>query len=154
MYNVFISYSTKDLHIAKQIKSILENIPSVKVFLAEYSIKSGECLSDNIFEAIKNCDLYLLLWSKNSENSSWVSSEIGAAKVNEKPILPIILDKESENNLPSFIKDIKYIQAYNDSNRATDELYHIVSENSRDKEFSNLILLGVGAVVLYSLFKK
>ena len=155
-YKVFISYSTRDIRIAELIKNILENnFPSVKVFLAEYSIKSGEPLSDKIFNAIKDCDLFILLWSKNSKNSDWVKSEIGAAKGCEKPILPIVLDREAEKTLPPFIKDIKYIQAYSDFKRAIYELCQIVGKNSQheDEDLSGLLLLGIGAAIMYLLFK-
>ena len=129
------------------------NFPSVEVFLAQYSIKSGEPLSDKIFNAIKDCDLFILLWSKNSKNSDWVKSEIGAAKVCEKLILPIVLDREAEKTLPPFIKDIKYIQAYSDFKRAIYELCQFVSENSQHKDLSGLLLLGIGVLIMSLLFK-
>ena len=75
---VFISYSTKDLHIVDFVRSILAGAP-VEVFVAEYSVAPGTPLSPAIITAIKQCNLFILLWSHNSRASEWVPQEIGIA---------------------------------------------------------------------------
>ena len=76
-FSVFISYSTKDLSRARQIKRLLEGTGS-KVFLAEYSLPPGSELGQAILGAIKECDLFLLLWSSNAKSSEWVPQEVGS----------------------------------------------------------------------------
>lgn len=105
-FKVFISYSTKDLPIVDKIKNLVQN-SDVEVFVAEYSVLPSESLSVSIEQAIKSCDLFVLIWSKNSQESSWVPQEIGIAKAIGKRILPIVLNPNLP--LPGFIRDLKYL---------------------------------------------
>jgi len=73
-------YSTKDLAQVNHIKTALRGLPDVKLFIAQYSLKRGQSLSIDVLKAINECDLFLLLWSKEAKNSEWVQMEIGAAK--------------------------------------------------------------------------
>jgi hypothetical protein len=57
-YKVFISYSTRDLHIAEWAKRSL-SIAGVEVFLAEYSVLPSARLNLEIELALRNCDLFV-----------------------------------------------------------------------------------------------
>lgn len=87
---VFISYSTKDIQTVDFVRSILAGAP-VEVFVAEYSVAPGTPLSPAIVTAIKQCNLFILLWSHNSRTSEWVPQEIGIAKGRNKQIIPVVL---------------------------------------------------------------
>lgn len=109
-YKVFISYSSKDLAIVKQFEISLSQYPGIEVFVADYSIAPGSAFRDEIINEIDTSNLFVLLWSKNSKTSEWVSQEIGIAKTKQKPILPIVLHKRLK--LPGFINDLEYLAAY------------------------------------------
>lgn len=112
-YRVFISYSTKDLPAVELARSVLSSAPlriaqgkcDVEVFVAEYDVAPSEPLAARILDAIIRCDLFILFWSSNSRRSEWVPQEIGVARGNMKPILPIVLEQGLE--LPGFIKDLQ-----------------------------------------------
>jgi hypothetical protein len=87
---VFISYSTKDFLTVNFVQSLLASAP-VEVFVAEYDVPSGTPLSPAIITAIKQCDLFILLWSVNSKESEWVPQEIGIASSDNKQIIPVVL---------------------------------------------------------------
>lgn len=108
-YNVFISYSTKDMKIVKIIRNTIK-ASNIEVFVADDSIEPGSNLNNSILNSIKKCDLFVLLWSKNSCNSDYVKQEVGIAKGSDKYIIPFVLNKRIE--LPTFINDLKYIKAY------------------------------------------
>lgn len=150
-YNIFISYSTKDIEVVKKFQSILENTPDLNVFVAADSVKAGENLSGNIQTAIKNSQLFLLLWSKNSKESEWVSQEIGIAKQAEKDILPIILDKGM--SAPGFISDLKYIAAHDDLEKTVKDVQEELKKRAiRHKKVSSLALAGLTAAIIFLLF--
>jgi len=109
--SVFISYSSKDLHHVDKIKETIES-SEVRLFVAEYSLKPGQSLSENIIKEIKNCNVFILVWSKNSKESGWVPLECGIARGQNKSIIPIVLDENVP--LPDLLKDFKYI-TLNDS---------------------------------------
>ena len=67
-YSVFISYSTRDLETADLIKRWVDNA-GAQAFLAEYSVSPGQVLADDILSAIRQCDLFVLLWSVGAQGS-------------------------------------------------------------------------------------
>jgi len=50
--------------------------------------------------------------AKNSKESEWVAQEIGMATSESKTIIPVVFKKQLE--LPAFIKNTKYLPAYED----------------------------------------
>lgn len=147
MYNVFISYSTKDLHVVSKFKEML-SVPVIDVFIAEYSMKPGSKLDEEIIDAIRDCDLFILLWSRISKKSEWVSQEIGIATTEEKTILPIVLNKGL--SLPGFIKNRKYLAAYENPEEAQYFLRKTVFDMAKKHQKKNgLIWLAIGAAFLW-----
>jgi hypothetical protein len=73
-YNVFVSYSTKDIPNVDQLRQFLQ-VPDVQCFVSEYSVKPGAPLAPTIKTAILACDLFILRWSKNAAASECVSQE-------------------------------------------------------------------------------
>jgi hypothetical protein len=124
--------------------------PSVEVFVAEYSVRPGEKLNATIMKAIKECDHFVLLWSKNSKGSEYVSQEIALALNNDKDILPIVLDEGL--HLPGFINDLKYLPAYKGLNESMQWTQNYLSDTAkkseRDKGWA-IIGLVAGAIVLF-----
>jgi len=86
---------------------------NIRVFFAEHAVAPGQNLTPQIRQGIAACDLFILLWSKHSSATDWVRDEIGQARAFQKTILPVLLDKEFA--LPSFLTDIKHIDASEDA---------------------------------------
>jgi len=138
---VFISYSSKDMSTVTQIAEELEAL-DIDVFVAEHSIKPGENLNDSIIKNIKESDMFVLLWGKNASTSDYVKQEIGVARGADKQIIPFVIDDGVA--LPEFIKDIKYIRAYENPANAFKDLCETVSGNVKIK---------VGSIILDSIAK-
>jgi hypothetical protein len=148
-YSVFISYSTKDLGIVTYVKNLLENY-SIKVYVAEYTAPPGVDLTNHIKDSINSCDLFILLWSSNSKKSEWVTQEIALANANNKPIIPVVLEPNLE--LPVFIKNLKYLEAYTNPQQAFEYLRRYVYEAADKKSrVDGLVMLGLGTAFLYLL---
>lgn len=110
-YLVFISHSTKDRWIAKQIASLLEEHGRkyrVKAFLDERDIQFGDSIPDTIRENIKDCDEFLVLLSKNSIDRPWVLIEISAAWAHAKRIIAVI-DKVTPEEMPEIMLPYKAV---------------------------------------------
>lgn len=148
-YSVFISYSTKDLSVVNYVKNLLENY-SIQVYVAEYTAPPGVDLTNHIKNSITSCDLFILLWSSNSKNSEWVTPEIALASANNKTIIPVVLEPNLE--LPVFIKNLKYLEAYTNPQQAFEYLRRYVYEAADKKSrVDGLVMLGLGAAFLYLL---
>lgn len=151
-YRVFVSYSTNDFPTVEHVRRLLAS-HEVEVFIAEYSVSPGQPLDDNIIAAIKACDLFVLLWSRNSKASEWVPQEIGIARGNDKTILPIVL--EDGLNLPAFIRDLKYLPAYRNPSESFIWLQQNVFVRAQKRQQTNgLVLLGLGAVLVWLFSQK
>ena len=152
VYKVFISYSTNDFPVVEDVRKLLTN-PAVEVFIAEYSVSPGSPLNNTIVTAIKNCDLFVLLWSRNSKFSDYVPQEIGIARGNNKPILPIVLEKGLK--LPGFIKELKYLPAYRNPAESLIWLKkHIFTRAEKQEQTNALVSLGLGVMIVYLLSRK
>ena len=82
MNHVFISYSSKEVDIAKKICAFLEgeNIPC---WIAPRNVNPGENYATQIVNAIRNCDALVLLASNNTNLSGHVSNEVSIALANQ-----------------------------------------------------------------------
>ena len=131
MFNVFVSYSTLDLPDVALLKESLKD-SSVNVFVAEDSIKPSGKLADEISSAIATCDLFVLVWSENAENSEWVPQEIGRAHQLGKKILPIVLTEGL--NLPGFITDLKFLDAFSNKSKAIASAQNLILDEFLKKQ--------------------
>lgn len=146
-FEVFLSYSTRDLSRAKQVKRLLDR-PGCSAFLAEYTIAPGEQLDPTIIAAIKRCDAFVLLWSHHARASEWVPQEIGIAKAFEKPIIPIVLHRSAAPT--GFLRGTKYLPLYKDPARGLTWLQqHVFQEASKKEQQEGLAWLGLGGAFLW-----
>ncbi len=104
---IFISYSRKaNLELAEKLASSLEK-KGYSVFLDRSSIPVGGAFSELIFSAIDSCKIFIVLLSKTTIKSNWVSKEVQhaleLARVDRIYIIPIISDDSSETDyVPDF----------------------------------------------------
>lgn len=151
-FNVFISYATKDLSVVDQVRTVLEG-SSVAVFVAEHSVPAGSPLAQSIITAIKQCDIFIVLWSRNADASDWVPQEVGIAKADNKHIIPVLLDPGLKP--PGFMSDLKYLDATCDPQRAFTWLRDNVFAKATEKQKQEgLVWLGIGAALLWLLSRE
>lgn len=145
-YSVFVSYSTSDLDTANALRTWITHA-GAQVFLAEYSVIPSAPLATEIIQAIKRCDLFLLLWSHNAQGSEWVPQEIGIAKGADKPIMPVVMHEGLE--LPGFIRNLKYLALHKDPQASVRWLHDHVVARMKKKDEDGWVALGVfGAILL------
>jgi hypothetical protein len=103
---VFVSHSSRDRWIARQLDKELRAIASVETFLDERNIAGGDRITDSVRAEIKRCDEMVVIFSSASQESDWVKAEIGAAWGLEKRII-VLLDKLSPKDVPQIVADYK-----------------------------------------------
>ena len=90
---IFISYSRDDRKTVFAIKDEIESrIGSGKCWVDLDGIESDKQFVDVIIRAILDCDIFLFMYSKNSEKSEWTKKEIDFAKSENKKIVFINID--------------------------------------------------------------
>ena len=107
IYDVFLSYSSKN---QKEADFIIEDIKKLGgiVFCSSKSLKPGQDFSIEIQTAIKNSKELWILCSPDSIKSYWVVTELGAAWILGKKIIPI-LHHCGHDLLPDRLKNVQCI---------------------------------------------
>lgn len=129
-------------------------LPDVQCFISEYAVTPGAALTPAIETAIRACDLFVVLWSRNAASSAWVPQEIGIAHGCKKPILPIVLEKDFPTE--GFIKDLRYVAAYENPQQSMYNLRETVLKNSMLKKNQQTVLaaIAIGGLLLFLLKAK
>ncbi|MDB5126612.1 toll/interleukin-1 receptor domain-containing protein [Mucilaginibacter sp.] len=96
MIKVFISHSHQDEKFVNQLLLRL-NKDGIMTLANERRITISDTIADRITNAINNTDYFIIVLSKRSVNSKWVSFELSATIINEisiqeNIILPILID--------------------------------------------------------------
>lgn len=84
---IFISYSSKDIQFVEIIVKELEKI-GAPYWKAPEMIAAGSSYAKEIPQAIRECSMFLLVLSPNSQESIWVEKETDSAICNRKMIIP------------------------------------------------------------------
>lgn len=143
-YDVFISYSSKNLRVVNALRKTLHRPSITHVFAAEYSVLPSQSLNDKIEQAIRVCDLFVLLWSHHARTSDYVPQEIGIAIGCHRTILPVVM--EANVPVPAFISKLKYLDAPKDWAGSFTWLKQFVDANAQ--KLQDMKALGAIAVIV------
>jgi hypothetical protein len=124
-YIVFISHSTRDQWVARQMASVIEQRGrrhAVRTFLDEKDIESGDQIHESIRDSIRGCDELLVLLTRRSASRPWVLIEMGAAWGLRKRIVAVMGDVTPEE-LPDIIFPYKGV----DLNKFDDYVTELVN---------------------------
>jgi len=102
--SIFISYSSEDFKLAKNIESIIQGM-DLDCFLDKREMRLGALVTHTISNALKNHDYLLAIISPDALDSNWVLFEIGYAMGIGKKILPYVTSKALRKNLPGYLHD-------------------------------------------------
>ena len=111
---VFLSHSSKNRKKASEIVSKLK-AHKIPVWYSDKNIVGAQQWHDEIGKALKRCDWFIVLLSKNSVESSWVKRELTYALKHsqyENHILPILIENCDYEDL-SWTLDIFEISTFN-----------------------------------------
>lgn len=151
MYKIFVSYAQPELNWAEYLKQFL-SFSGVNVYVAEYDLMPGKSLSSSISNQIKDCDLFVLLWTQNARLSTFVNNELFLAKTEGKDILPILL--QYGILLPQLLGDIKYLDIAKMPETQLAWLRDFVEKKAQSKTLSNVIAVGLLGLLAYAAFSQ
>jgi hypothetical protein len=122
-YLVFISHSTKDRWIAKQMAANIDRKAKrygVRTFLDEVDLEGGDRIPAIIKANLHACQEFVILLSPHSIARQWVLVELGGAWTLDKRIMAITYNL-SADKIPDIIDHNKSYEL-NDFDRYVDEL--------------------------------
>lgn len=125
---VFISYRSTDKDIAYETKNILKQ-NGIDAWMAPESIPAGSDYGSEIPKALKLCSAFVILLSKDAQNSKWIPKEIDGAVNNGKIIIPFKIDDADISEPFNFrLGDSQRIEAYQRMSDAYSELVKRLQE--------------------------
>lgn len=109
MADIFISHSVVDKELANYLCNAFE-ANGLSCWIAPRNIVPGTEWADSITNAISNCAVLLVVYSKNSLRSSQVAKEIGMADRKHKYIVPYkIDDSEPEGAFDYYLSGCQWV---------------------------------------------
>jgi len=156
MFKVFISHSTQYLRNVAVLHQSLTGT-GVTASVTKDSIPLDGQLSQDLASEIAACDIFLFLWSVETENSALVAQEVEIARTLNKKILPLI--RTESPSLLGLIGDLEYVSMLVDPVRALEQAHEIMLDgfNAKVARINSQglnelpILLGLGAILLWAL---
>lgn len=128
--DVFICHSSKDADWALKICSSLENEAGVRCWIAPRNITGGKLYAEEIVDAIENTQVFVFVFSRNSNVSNHVVSEVNHAFNANKPIIPFCIDDSTMRSLFEYYTNtIQRISAYPDPLEKIKDLKEAVLKN-------------------------
>lgn len=130
-YKVFISHSSQDTWVAGQIAKSIKEVGGA-TFLDEANIPKGANFKQIIHNEIRASHELVALFTPWSAKRSWVWIEIGAAWVQEKPVIAIFYgmdesDLQESGQGKAILEDINILEL-NNLDRYLGELIQRVKE--------------------------
>ena len=90
-FDVFISYSRKDISKAEFLCQTLDSI-NVSYWIDRNGVFSGDNYKEKIVDAILSCKIFLFISSQNSNASKHTAREVGIAFQSDIPVVPVKID--------------------------------------------------------------
>ena len=136
-YDVFISYSSIDEDIAREVLEHLEEI-GLKCWIAFRDISPGSNWASQIPTAIKESSNLLVIFSDSSNKSSEVEREIRIADKNNTNIVPFrIEDVPLSDSMEYYLSNIHWIDAFKESKEKQIKiLAKQISDNNYKKDLN------------------
>lgn len=148
-FTVFVSHSTKDLDIVKELAKWLR-LNRVVVHVAESQIQAGKSVTKKVSGLLESSDCIIAILTIDGARSEWVNQEIGYAMRAGKLVVPIV---EEGVKVKGFLESLEYIpfdrrNPYDAVTRAVEYLRTLAVR--KEEEERGRIILG-GLLLLFGL---
>jgi len=152
MKQVFISHSTKDYELAKELKDHLEG-HGTSVFMAPSSIPPGAKWNNEILTRLRESSVVLLVATKDSCESKFVNQEIGGSLAMDKKLVPILCGITPEE-LPGWAKEFQAVEMKEDRASVRAALKSIADKLKIDRLIGFLLFISLIWVIVRLCKKK
>ena len=147
---VFVSHSTKDIHIVEEFKKIIE--PKVEVYVAAYDAQPGNVLWQKIETSIKKSNYVVAIMTKNGYRSEMVQQEIATAKAHKIPVMPIVEEGVDPKGVLAGIEYLKLDKRHPDQALKDAFTYLRKLKKQEDNKLIVSLVLASLAIIILSQF--
>lgn len=119
---VFISYKSEEFDEANWVRTVLET-NGISCWMAPMCITGGSSYATEIPQAIRNCTVFVLILSEQSQSSKWVSREVDRAINENKIIMPFMLENCSlKDDFNFYLTNVQRYAAYESKMAAVEKM--------------------------------
>ena len=119
---VFISYSSLNYDKALELYSVLTN-NGIECWMAPDSIPAGSDYAEEIPTAIEECSAFVVVLTKEAQESKWVPKELDAAITCDKVVVPFHMDDSALKKAFNFrLTNVQRIEAFGRISEAYQDL--------------------------------
>ena len=133
---IFISHAHKDRREAAALKVQLSNF-GIDVFLAHEDIDGSEEWIPHLLCKLRECDVFLVLFSKNYHNGKYTDQESGMALGYDKAIIPIRIDDTEPYGFIASLQFATCNKIFSDND--VTEILRLIALRDKDKLTDSLI---------------
>lgn len=125
---VFISYKAEEYREAKWIKDRLE-AEGIRCWMAPASIPGGSNYAMEIPIAIRDCTAFIMVLSRQAQNSKWIPRELDRAINHDKRILPFCIDNYPlREHFSFYLSNVQCYKAWEDREGALRDMMVVIRE--------------------------
>ena len=137
--NIFISYSSKNIKEAYNVCEYLENsCENINCWIAPRNIQAGYSYAPQIVEAIEKCDIFILIATKEINDSQHVNNEVALAFENRKVLIPFkVHNVKFSREYMYYLGRKHWINAYEDLEKGKDELLYAIKKECKQVSISS-----------------
>ncbi len=118
---VFISYSRQDREFVKRLTDAL-SAASIETWTDIANIEAGQNWQHQIEKGLLGAEILLYVSSRNTSTSQWMEQELRAFMRGTGRVIPLVVDKEGENSLPSVLRQFQRVDFRSDLTDAVQKL--------------------------------
>ena len=127
MSTIFISHSSKDNDLAKEVERRLAYHHHHSVFLdldPEKGIVAGQSWERTLYRKLRACRAVIALCTDHSLGSHWCFAEIALARMEGKPIIALLADPLGEHTtMPAILTEKQFIDLRRDGDEGFTRLW-------------------------------
>jgi len=105
---VFLSYAVADKDYGDKLHNLLTHYLNARVFTQD-SLSAGDDWRGLLKDQLTDSNIFIVLVSPNSIESSWVWQELGAAWALKKPVVSVFTESQLCSRLPVELSNVQYV---------------------------------------------
>jgi hypothetical protein len=124
---IFLSHSSSDRQFADSIAEVLKNY-GIPVWYSSTNVLAAQQWHDEIGEALKRCDWFIVLLSNKSVKSTWVKRELMFALDENRyanKIVPVLIETCAVEDLSWTLPSLQMVDFRDDPGQAFSSLLRI-----------------------------
>jgi len=145
---VFISHSTKDMHLVEEFKKLVE-AKGIEAYVAVKDVQPGGVLSDKLVKNIQTSNCLVAILTKDGVMSGTLQNELGVAKASKIRIVPLVEEGVDPKGVLEGIEQLRFDKDHPDQALKDAAIYLSTLKKQADADFIGiLILAGLAILVL------